>query len=148
PEHRHLRAPADPHGDERRQGGSRMSVPTGYDLPSPHVIDLTVDAPDIDAYDHVNNAVYVTWCDRSAWEHSAALGLPIERCLELDRGMAVRRTVIQYLRPALLGDLVHVATWIVPVESRLRVRRRFQIKRVTDETTLARAELEDACMAL
>src|SRR4030095_4880920 len=99
PEHRHLRAPADPHGDERRQGGSRMSVPTGYDLPSPHGIDLTVDAPDIDAYDHVNNAVYVTWCDRSAWEHSAALGLPIERCLELDRGMAVVRTVLQYLRP-------------------------------------------------
>jgi acyl-CoA thioester hydrolase len=125
-----------------------MSVANGFDLPAPHVIDLEVGAADIDAYNHVNNAVYVTWCDRSAWEHSAALGLPIERCLEIDRGMAVVRTVIQYLRPALLGDVVHVATWIVPVDSRLRVRRRFQIVRLTDESTLARAEIEYACIEL
>jgi acyl-CoA thioester hydrolase len=125
-----------------------MSAPNGYDLPLPHIIDLTVEATDIDAYNHVNNAVYVTWCDRSAWEHSAALGLPIERCLELDRGMAVVRTVIQYLRPALLGDVVHVATWIVPVESRLRVRRRFQIQRTRDAAVLARAEIEYVCIEL
>jgi acyl-CoA thioester hydrolase len=125
-----------------------MSVANEFDLPAPHVIDLEVGAADIDAYNHVNNAVYVTWCDRSAWEHSAALGLPIERCLEIDRGMAVVRTVIQYLRPALLGDVVHVATWIVPVDSRLRVRRRFQIVRLADESTLARAEIEYACIEL
>ena len=49
-------------------------------------------AADIDAYDHVNNAVHMTWFDRAAWEHSAALGLPIEKCLQLDRGMAVLRS--------------------------------------------------------
>jgi acyl-CoA thioester hydrolase len=125
-----------------------MSAAPGLDLPQPHVIELTVGAADIDAYNHVNNAVYVTWCDRIAWDHSAALGLPIERCLEIDRGMAVVRTVIQYLRPALLGDVVHVATWIVPVDSRLRVRRRFQIKRMADDSTLARAEIEYACIEL
>jgi acyl-CoA thioester hydrolase len=125
-----------------------MSASIAFDLPAPHLIDLTVGAPDIDAYNHVNNAVYVTWCDRSAWMHSAALGLPIERCLELDRGMAVVRTIIQYLRPALLGDAVQVATWIVPVESRLRVRRRFQIKRRADDCTLARAEVEYVCIEL
>ena len=125
-----------------------MSAPNGFDLPAPHVIDLTVGTTDIDAYNHVNNAVYVTWCDRIAWDHSAALGLPLARCLELDRGMAVVRTVIQYLRPALLDDVVHVATWIVPVESRLRVRRRFQIKRAVDDCTLARAEIEYVCIEL
>jgi len=125
-----------------------MSPANEFDLPAPHIIDLEVGAADIDAYNHVNNAVYVTWCDRIAWDHSAALGLPIERCLEIDRGMAVVRTVIQYLRPALLGDVVHVATWIVPVDSRLRVRRRFQIVRLADESTLARAEIEYACIEL
>jgi acyl-CoA thioester hydrolase len=125
-----------------------MSAANGFDLPRPHVIELAVGAADIDAYNHVNNAVYVTWCDRIAWDHSAALGLPIERCLELDRGMAVVRTVIQYLRPALLGDVVHIATWIVPVDSRLRVRRRFHIKRMADDVTLARAEIEYACIEL
>lgn len=125
-----------------------MSIANEFDLPRPHILDLEVGAADIDAYNHVNNAVYVTWCDRIAWDHSAALGLPIERCLEIDRGMAVVRTVIQYLRPALLGDVVHVATWIVPVDSRLRVRRRFQIVRLADESTLARAEIEYVCIEL
>jgi acyl-CoA thioester hydrolase len=125
-----------------------MNAANGFDLPAAHILDLTVGAADIDAYNHVNNAVYVTWCDRIAWDHSAALGLPLARCLEIDRGMAVVRTVIQYLRPALLDDVVHVATWIVPVDSRLRVRRRFQIKRVADAITLARAEIEYVCIEL
>jgi acyl-CoA thioester hydrolase len=118
------------------------------DLPSPHCIDLTVGTADIDAYQHVNNAVYVAWCDRVAWHHSAALGLPIERCLELDRGMAVIRTTIEYLRPALPNDVVTIATWLMPAASRLCVRRRFQILRKTDRVTLARAEIDYACITL
>jgi len=119
-----------------------------YDLPSPHLLGIAVDAEDIDAYDHVNNSVYVTWCDRAAWSHSAALGLPIDRCLKLDRGMAVIRTLITYLRPALRADEVTVATWILPAASRLCIRRRFQIVRNSDRTTLARAEVEYACIEL
>lgn len=118
------------------------------DLPAPHLIEVTVGAGDIDAYNHVNNAVYVTWCDRSAWDHSAALGLPLSRCIELDRGMAVVRTLITYLRPALLHDVVQIATWILPAGSRLCVRRRFQLRRVADGVTLARAEIEYACIEL
>lgn len=119
-----------------------------YDLPSPHSLTVVVDANDIDAYDHVNNAVYVTWCDRVAWDHSANLGLPIEHCLKLDRGMAVIRTVITYLRPALRDDVLCIATWLLPAASRLCIRRRFQIVRPTDGATLARAEIEYACIEL
>jgi len=119
-----------------------------WDLPAPHIASLAVAAADIDAYDHVNNSVYMTWFDRAAWEHSAALGLPIGKCLELDRGMAVLRSVIAYLRPAVLGDSVHVATWLLPAEGRLRVRRRFQVRRDSDGATLARAEIEYACLEL
>ncbi len=130
------------------------SVATGegmqlsFDLPNPHLLNVNVDASDIDAYSHVNNAVYVTWCDRVAWSHSAALGLPIERCLELDRGMAVIRTLITYLQPALHNDALTIATWVLPAPSRLCVRRRFQIVRPSDGVTLARAEIEYACIAL
>jgi acyl-CoA thioester hydrolase len=119
-----------------------------FDLPSPHCVDLTVGTVDIDAYQHVNNAVYVAWCDRVAWHHSAALGLPIERCLELDRGMAVIRTTIEYLRPALANDVVSIATWLMPAESRLCVRRRFQILRKADSVTLAKAEIDYVCIVL
>jgi acyl-CoA thioester hydrolase len=109
---------------------------------------LTVTRADIDAYEHVNNAVYMTWFDRAAWEHSAALGLPIAACLELDRGMAVVRSVIAYLRPALLGDSVRVATWLLPAAGKLRVRRRFQVRRDLGGETLARADIEYACLEL
>ncbi len=119
-----------------------------WDLPSPYIASIAVAAADIDAYDHVNNAVYMTWFDRAAWEHSAALTLPIETCLQLDRGMAVLRSVIVYLRPAVLGDDIRAATWLLPANGRLRVRRRFQVRREVDGATLARADIEYACIEL
>ena len=134
--------------------GEETAAPTapapadGWDLPAPHVAALRVTALDLDAYEHVNNSVYMTWFDRAAWDHSAALGLPVARCLELDRGMAVVRSVIVYLRPAVLGDSVHVATWLLPAEGKLRVRRRFQVRRGADGATLARSEIEYACLEL
>jgi acyl-CoA thioester hydrolase len=125
-----------------------LSASVAWDLPVPYVARLEVAVADIDAYDHVNNAVYMTWFDRTAWEHSAALGLPIEKCLQLDRGMAVLRSVISYLRPAVLGDTIHVATWLLPAEGKLRVRRRFQVRSEAGGATLARAEIEYACIEL
>jgi acyl-CoA thioester hydrolase len=135
--------------DARRdQEMQTTSDAPAWDLPHPHCARIAVARADIDAYEHVNNAVYMSWFDRAAWEHSAALGLPIDKCLELDRGMAVLRSVIAYLRPAVLGDTVEAATWLLPSEGKLRVRRRFQVRRVTDATTLARAEIEYACIEL
>lgn len=119
-----------------------------WDLPSPYIESVDVVASDIDAYDHVNNAVYIGWLDRTAWAHSAALGMPLARCLEIDRGMAVLRTEIVYVRPAVLGDRVNIGTWLLPGEIRLRARRRFHVRRQSDGTTLARAEIEYVCIEL
>jgi acyl-CoA thioester hydrolase len=119
-----------------------------WDLPAPHTITVSVTAADIDAYDHVNNSVYMNWFDRVAWDHSGAVGLPIERCLSLNRGMVVLRSVIAYLRPSLRGDVVRIATWLIPNAGRVRVARRFQVFREADRVTLARAEIEYACVEL
>src|SRR6266404_9865559 len=89
-----------------------MRVPD-WDFPNPHVVTLEVVASDIDAYDHVNNAVYLSWFDRVAWSHSAALGVTVARCVAIRRGMAAYRTEIDYVRAAVLADRVLVATWIV-----------------------------------
>ena len=113
-----------------------------------HVIELEVEAPDIDAYDHVNNAVYLTWLDRAAWSHSAALGVPLEKCVALRRGMAALRTEIDFVRAALSGDRVRVATWIAGSNGRLRVERRFHVVRARDDATLARARTEYVCINL
>jgi len=116
--------------------------------PAAHVVELTVQPEDIDAYGHVNNAVYLTWLDRAAWSHSSALGVPLERCLALRRGMAAQRIEIDYLRAALSGDVVQAATWIVNADGRLRAERRFQLRRPHDDVTLARARIDYVCINL
>jgi len=103
---------------------------------------------DIDAYEHVNNAIYLTWLDRAAWSHSAALGVPLERCVALRRGMAAQRIEIEYRRAAVRDDVVQVATWIVSTDGRLRVERRFQVRRSADGETLARARIDYVCINL
>ncbi|MFZ1098499.1 MAG: thioesterase family protein [Steroidobacteraceae bacterium] len=119
-----------------------------FDHPHPHVIALGVEAADIDAYQHVNNAIYLTWLDRAAWSHSAALGVPLERCIAMRRGMAALRTEIDYLLAAVRGDVVQVATWIARSDGRLRCERRFQVVRPADGRTLARAVTEYVCINL
>jgi len=118
-----------------------------FDLATPHNIALEVQPGDIDAYGHVNNAVYLSWCDRVAWSHSAALGVPLARCISLRRGMAAQRVEIDYLRAARAGDSLQVATWIVSADARWRAQRRFQIRR-SDGATLARARIDYVCINL
>jgi acyl-CoA thioester hydrolase len=119
-----------------------------FDHPAPHVVELAVQAEDIDAYEHVNNAVYLGWLDRAAWSHSAALGVPLGQCLALRRGMAAQRIEIEYLRAAVCGDVVRAATWIASTDGRLRAERRFEIQRVADGETLARARIDYVCINL
>jgi acyl-CoA thioester hydrolase len=118
-------------------------------FPAPHVITLDVLPDDIDAYDHVNNSVYLSWLDRAAWSHSASLGISLDECVKaLRRGMAAHRTEINYVRAAVLGDRVLVGTWITETDSKLRVRRQFQIRRADDGATLATARTDYVCINL
>ena len=121
---------------------------TPWDFGNPHVVTVEVLTDDIDAYDHVNNSVYLSWLDRAAWSHSATLGLDLQGCVTMRRGMAAHRTEIDYLRAAVLGDRVLVGTWIVNTDSKLRVERRFQIRREADGETLARARIDYVCINL
>jgi acyl-CoA thioester hydrolase len=119
-----------------------------WEFPNPHVVDIDVTAADIDEYAHVNNAVYLRWLDRAAWSHSAALGLSIDDCTRLRRGMAALRIEIDYVRAALARERVQVGTWIVATDSKLRVTRRFQVRHAVDGGTLARAQTEYVCLNL
>lgn len=128
---------------------SRVNAATAdWDFPAPHILTLEVLSHDIDAYDHVNNAVYLSWFDQVAWSHSAALGISLEECVRIRRGMAAHRAEIDYLRAALLGDRVSVGTWIVSTDGKLRVERRFQVRRLPGGETLARARTDYVCINL
>ena len=107
-----------------------------------------VAAEEIDEYAHVNNTVYLQWLDGIAWAHSMKLGLPLERCLALRRGMAVRHTRVDYLEAALLADTLLIGTWIVACDGRLRCTRRFEILRVADGKRVLDAEVDYFCLNL
>ena len=103
---------------------------------------------EIDGYGHVNNAVYVAWLDDCAWAHSISRGISPELCRSLNRGMAVWRTQANYLGSAYEGDRIEVATWPVLNDERLRIVRRFQIRRKSDGQTLVRALIHYVCIDL
>ena len=119
-----------------------------WDLPAPHVHAVVAGSDDIDGYGHVNNAVYLKWLDQTAWSHSTALGLSPEACIGARRGMAVLRSQLHYLAPALESDRLEVGTWIVGTDGRLRCARRFQVRRLVDGRTLLRALLHYVCIDL
>ncbi|MDR5867170.1 acyl-CoA thioesterase [Halomonas koreensis] len=119
-----------------------------WDLPEPFVIEIEVEAAHIDAFGHANNAEYLRWVERASWAHSASLGLTLERYRALDRAMAVHRHELDYLAPALEGDRLRLATWIVACDGRLSLTRRFQLRRPADGATLLRARTRFACIAL
>jgi acyl-CoA thioester hydrolase len=119
-----------------------------WDLPSPFIHERVAVHAEIDGYGHVNNAVYVVWLDDCAWAHSIHRGISPEMCRDLNRGMAVWRTQINYLKAALEGDEILVGTWPVYNDQRLRIDRRFQIRRKSDGETLLRALIHYVCIDL
>lgn len=119
-----------------------------WDLATPFVIDLNVAADDIDGLGHANNAVYVAWLERCAWRHSQQLGLDLTEYRRLDRAMAVVRHEIDYLASAYEDDELQLATWIVDWDCRLKMPRRFQLRRPGDGLTLLRAQTTFVCIEL
>ena len=119
-----------------------------WDLPLPFIHERVAHHTEIDGYGHVNNVVYIAWMDDCAWAHSTERGIPPELCRRLGRGMAVWRTQAHYLGAAYEGDHIEVATWPVLNDRKLRIERRFQIRRKSDGATLVRALVHYVCIDL
>jgi len=124
-----------------------MTTPD-WDHENPLVASFKVEDTDIDAFGHVNNAVYVRWINDGAWEHSKSLGLDFERYRELDSGVIVVRHEIDYKSSAMPGETALVATWISANDGRVRLTRRFQICDQASGRTLVRARTNFAVIAL
>ena len=119
-----------------------------FDLPLPYVHRVAATNADIDAYGHVNNSVYLRWLDEAAWAHSSALGVTPQHCVGARRGVVVWRSQLHYLAPAFAGDALEVGTWLVYEDGRLRVDRRFQVRRPRDGRTLLRGLIHYVCADL
>ncbi|MGH1372179.1 MAG: acyl-CoA thioesterase [Cellvibrionaceae bacterium] len=119
-----------------------------WDYQNPFLIDVVVEASHIDGLQHVNNAVYVTWCQDAGWQHSISLGLGIEQYHQLDRAMAIRRSEYDYAQSAYLGDELKVATWLTKTDDKLSMERRFQLVRLRDGATLLRGRWDLVCIQI
>ncbi|WP_372758491.1 acyl-CoA thioesterase [Litorivivens sp.] len=116
-----------------------MSEHNLWDLPTPFILKYTAEAEHIDSLNHVNNAIYVGWCQQAGWQHSQALGLGIEDYRQLDAAMAIRHAEYDYISAAYIGEQLELGTWLTQCDGRLQLERRFQLVRLA-RNGQARAE--------
>lgn len=126
---------------------SQASNLPAWDAPRPHVLAVDVADAHIDLMRHVNNVHYLQWLENVAWDHSVALGMRQDDYTRLGHGMVVRRHELDYVAPALAGDRVLLATWIVALD-RLSLHRRYQFVRQSDGATLFRGATHFVCVEI
>lgn len=119
-----------------------------WDQPEAFILNIEVLDEHIDELGHANNAVYVTWLEQCAWQHSQSLGMGIGDYRRLDRAMAVLRHEIDYLASAFAGERLQLGTWITDSDQRLKMKRSFQLIRPADQQTLLRAQTTFVCIEL
>jgi acyl-CoA thioester hydrolase len=98
---------------------------------------LVVKDDDIDALGHANNVVFLRWIQSAAIAHSAALGLDLETYKRLGAIFVVVRHEIDYLRPAMRGDVIEARTWISTVTA-AKCFRSTELFRLSDSQLVAR----------
>ena len=102
---------------------------------------VTVVAPDIDDYQHVNNLAYLRWMLAAAGAHTTVQGWPAKRYRKEGCGWVVRAHKVEYLKPARLDDSLVVRTWVATLKKASSVRR-YEVVRADDGTLLVRGETE------
>lgn len=105
----------------------------------PFITQLRVRHYEMDALGHVNNAVYQSYLEQAAIEHSEHLGLTLDIYRELGGVFVMRRLEIEYLRPAVAGDILEIATWLQELRGPRAVRR-YEIRQQEREPLLVTAE--------
>lgn len=98
-----------------------------WDVPTPYIEERVVVEDEIDGFNHVNNLIYLKWCNEVAWAHSKQLGLNFGDYQRLGVGLVVRHHSLNYLASAKLGDRVALGTWIAKNDHKLRVFRNYQL---------------------
>lgn len=128
-----------------------MSQPADHlqwDYPSPFVMDFEPAEEHIDELNHVNNSVYVNWCQEMGWAHSRFLGIDMAVYNQLDRAMVIRHSAYDYCAAAYLGQPLCMGTWLTRSDGKLTMERHFELKRVDDGVTLLRGNWQLVCVQI
>jgi acyl-CoA thioester hydrolase len=92
---------------------------------------------DIDFIGHASNVSFVQWVQDTALAHSTAVGLDLPAYQRLGCIFIVVRHEIDYLRPAMLGDVIGARTWVPEVLS-AKCFRHTEFARKADGQMLAK----------
>ncbi len=98
-----------------------------------------VSADEIDGLGHVNNVAYVKRMQDAAVAHSAAQGWDTTRYVAEGAAFVAKSHFIEYHKPAQLGDVIVVLTWVSEF-GKATSRRKYRMERMGDATLLATAE--------
>jgi acyl-CoA thioester hydrolase len=91
---------------------------------------------EVDQNGHVNNAVYLNYAEALTVEHAEASGYGRAWSEAHGGAWVVRRHEVEYLRPALMGDVLELTVRVELVRG-VRGVRRTSIRRVEDGTEVA-----------
>lgn len=94
----------------------------------PFITHLRVRHYEMDSLGHVNNAIYQHYLEQAAIEHSEHLGFGLERYRELGGVFVMRRLEIEYLSPAIAGDILEIKTWAAAMRGS-RATRHYEIRK-------------------
>ena len=116
-----------------------------WDYPKPFIVEEQVRDADIDILGHTNNVTYLRWLELAAWGHSTHLGLDLAAYRSLNRAMVVRRHELDYLAASYVDEAVQIGTWLVGLDNKLSLWRRYQVIRRRDKQTLIRGLTHFVC---
>jgi acyl-CoA thioester hydrolase len=93
-----------------------------------YLLHVRVRYHELDPLGHVNNSVYLNFMEQAAIEHAEAAGWGAAVLAEIGGAFVARRHEIDYLRPAVTGEVLRVKTWAESLDG-ARAIRAYEIAR-------------------
>ncbi len=84
-------------------------------LENPFIMQRQVEWMDLDAYEHVNNVVYVNYAEEAAVQDFSSRGWSPEKLAEAGLMLTIRRIQIQYLSVATWGEMLNISTHMLGI---------------------------------
>ncbi len=126
--------------DEASRTLPKPNFPTPSDPPEQVLrFQKRVEWRDLDAMQHLNNAVYPSYAEEVAMQLADHFGWSFQQWLDNDLAFVARRHRIQYLQPATYKDTLEIATWLYNVR-RTSATRYYAFHRLADGRLLAQME--------
>lgn len=108
---------------------------------------LRVRSCDVDSFGHVNNAVYLQYCEGARNDYMIERGLTFADFTKWGAGPVLTSANLEFKVPARTDDELAIHGTLV-MDGRIRFRIDHEIQRVTDRAVICQARLEFAFVEL